>query len=519
MAPKRNESTPTEDSAITVPDTGDTGEGGKLKMIVQLVKKCLGVKDIATMRLSLPASLLEPVPNLEYWNYLDRADYFASINEFNDPFERMLAVTRFAFTKDLKFIHGKVCKPYNSVLGEHFRAHWDVVPLSQPLEAHSRSFQSERSSTSMGSTSTGKPASTPPSSVSASSVDNTANRLRVVFVTEQVSHHPPVSAYYASCPARHIAMQGIDQISAKVSGTATVRVAPGEYNAGIFIRLTGGPGQGESYHITHPVANVNGILKGSFYVTIGDSTIITCTRDAHSSYRAIIEYKEESWFSKAHYLIEGVIHIVYDTDDAAQVAQWTKVKQVPNNRIAAVLDGSWRGKIRWKRVGILSYPEATSSTASSPNPSHSQLPRPSLPPASASKADIGADDGEWQPLIDLNTLAVLPKEVRPIEKQLPHESRKLWQTVTDNLVNKKFSDATKEKHIIEQRQRDEAADRKKNGIEFVPRYFNKGMDNGYVDLTAEGQKAVEDELAEPSPYCIEGIDQNAQLGPHATSPL
>lgn len=34
---------------ISVPDTGDTGEGGKLKMIVQLVKKSLGVKDIATM--------------------------------------------------------------------------------------------------------------------------------------------------------------------------------------------------------------------------------------------------------------------------------------------------------------------------------------------------------------------------------------------------------------------------------------------------------------------------------------
>ena len=34
---------------ISVPDSGDTGESGKLKMIVQLVKKCLGVKDIASM--------------------------------------------------------------------------------------------------------------------------------------------------------------------------------------------------------------------------------------------------------------------------------------------------------------------------------------------------------------------------------------------------------------------------------------------------------------------------------------
>ena len=36
-------------AAVAVPDSGDAGESGKLKMIVQLVKKCLGVKDIASM--------------------------------------------------------------------------------------------------------------------------------------------------------------------------------------------------------------------------------------------------------------------------------------------------------------------------------------------------------------------------------------------------------------------------------------------------------------------------------------
>ena len=40
---------PDSQVAVSVPDSGDHGEGGKLKMIVQLVKKCLGVKDIASM--------------------------------------------------------------------------------------------------------------------------------------------------------------------------------------------------------------------------------------------------------------------------------------------------------------------------------------------------------------------------------------------------------------------------------------------------------------------------------------
>lgn len=88
-------------------------------------------------------------------------------------------------------------------------------------------------------------------------------------------------------------MYGIDQISAKVSGT-TVKVSPGQYNQGIFVNITGGFGEGECYRITHPVASVNGVLRGSFYVTVSESTIITCTGGKHGTkFRAIMEYKEE----------------------------------------------------------------------------------------------------------------------------------------------------------------------------------------------------------------------------------
>jgi hypothetical protein len=123
--------------------------------------------------------------------------------------------------------------------------------------------------------------------------DNTKERIRVVYVTEQVSHHPPVSSYYASCPARQVELRGVDQISAKVSGT-TLRVSPGSYNKGIFINITGGPGEGEEYHITHPIASVNGILRGNFYITVADSTIVTVKGAKDGvNYRAIVEYKEE----------------------------------------------------------------------------------------------------------------------------------------------------------------------------------------------------------------------------------
>ena len=232
--------------------------------------------------------------------------------------------------------HGKVCKPYNSVLGEHFRAHWDVTPARFPnsdspsmIPKSRPSFVSETASVRSAVSSSSKSAksgrssylSKPPKSPStaATSVEaeaddtqaskrlsklslttgegptdtGTGETARVVYVTEQVSHHPPVSAYFATCPERSLELFGIDQISAKVSGT-TLRVSPGQYNQGIFVRITGGFGEGERYHITHPIASVNGILRGSFYVTVGESTIISVSGGKPGQrFRTIIEYKEE----------------------------------------------------------------------------------------------------------------------------------------------------------------------------------------------------------------------------------
>jgi hypothetical protein len=53
MAPNNDIETIVDEDApgppIAVPDSGDTGDGGRLKMIVQLLKKAFGVKDIAAM--------------------------------------------------------------------------------------------------------------------------------------------------------------------------------------------------------------------------------------------------------------------------------------------------------------------------------------------------------------------------------------------------------------------------------------------------------------------------------------
>jgi oxysterol-binding protein-related protein 9/10/11 len=129
------------------------------------------------------------------------------------------------------------------------------------------------------------------------SMSTTAGTLRLAYLTEQISHHPPISAYVAACPSRHITLSGIDQISVRVLPSTSVRVSSGAMNKGLFVSLDGGHGAGERYQITHPVAHVNGVLRGSFYATVHESTIITCTGGSGVGdgefLRTIVEYKEE----------------------------------------------------------------------------------------------------------------------------------------------------------------------------------------------------------------------------------
>jgi oxysterol-binding protein-related protein 9/10/11 len=42
--------------------------------------------------------------------------------------------------------------------------------------------------------------------------------VRVAFISEQVRHHPPISAFYAECPEKGLVISGNDQLSARFTG-------------------------------------------------------------------------------------------------------------------------------------------------------------------------------------------------------------------------------------------------------------------------------------------------------------
>lgn len=156
---------------------------------------------------------------------------------------------------------------------------------------------------------------------------------------------------------------------------------------------------------------------------------------------------DQSWLGKPHFLVEGVVHRYKPSSHEHE--EWTKVKHVPAARVEAHFEGCWHNVVRWRPA---SSAAATASSAKG---------------GKKGASNNNEDEDKWTTLIDLAPLRAVPKTVRPISKQHPTESRCLWESVTSRLLRKEYGEATRAKHVIEQRQRDEAAERKRRGIECV----------------------------------------------------
>jgi oxysterol-binding protein-related protein 8 len=89
-----------------------------------------------------------------------------------------------------------------------------------------------------------------------------------------------------------------------------------------------------------------------------------------------------------------------------------------------------------------------------------------------------------------NSLTAKPTQplVRPIEDQEERESQRLWQATAEAVIARNHELATDEKTKIEDQQREEAAARAADGVEWHPRLFRTveggpgGSEEGVEDL-------------------------------------
>lgn len=428
-----------------LPDGKTPDDSSKLRTFLSILKRFIGVTDIAAVRFSLPAQLLEPIPNLEYWHYIDRPETFVAIGDSEDELGRMLGCLRFWFTKDLKYVHGKPCKPYNSTLGEFFRCQWEVEDSAGSLRGEETKPNLQQTPAAPeGGTTKNKP-------------------VKVSYLTEQTSHHPPVSAYYVDCPDKGVSARGYDQLSAKFTGTS-VKVTSGQYNQGIFVTLH--RRDDEEYQLTHPAAFLGGFLRGNLYVSVADTCFVTCPK---TGLKVILHYLEEGYFGKTQNKVEGV---VYKCD--VEKDKTTRIKDVPDKDVLGRIDGCWIDKV-WFSYGATEFKK------------------------------VKEEDKVL--LIDVNPLRPVGKICPPMEEQLQNESRKFWKDVTESIGAKRFNDATNQKQQLEERQRERAAERKAQQKEWTPRFFTQVTgSNGRPELTEEGKHVMQAlhenkwHLEEPSEY-------------------
>lgn len=172
------------------------------------------------------------------------------------------------------------------------------------------------------------------------STDTTNQVVRVSYITEQTSHHPPVSAFFVDCPVKGITARGFDQLSAKFTGTS-IRVTPGAHNLGIFITIQSR--DNEEYQLTHPAAHLGGLIRGSLSVTVSDTCFITCPK---AKIKVILQYQEESWLGKTQNKVLGVIY-TYDPQNDNR----TRIKEVPEDDVLAKLEGCWTDQVHYTLAG------------------------------------------------------------------------------------------------------------------------------------------------------------------------
>ncbi|RKP09614.1 hypothetical protein THASP1DRAFT_14015 [Thamnocephalis sphaerospora] len=234
-------------------------------------------KGVDLHRVTLPTFVLEPRSFLErITDFMSHPELILGTAQVEDPVERFVQVTRY-FLSGWHIQPKGVKKPYNPVIGEFFRCQWEY-----------------------------------------------ANKTRAVFVSEQVSHHPPVSAYYYASPENNLVIRGQIYPKSKFLGNSVASLMQG----GSVIEFTNRPG--EQYTIAMPNIYARGILFGTMVMELGDVAVVRCHK---TGLVCEIEFKTKGFFTGTYNAISG------------------KVKREATGETLYEITGKWSDRLFIKKSG------------------------------------------------------------------------------------------------------------------------------------------------------------------------
>ncbi|CAJ0916610.1 unnamed protein product, partial [Ranitomeya imitator] len=171
-------------------------------------------------RVVLPTFILEKRSLLEmYADFLSHPDLFLAISGGLTPEARMLLFVEYYLTSFHEGRKGALAKkPYNPIIGETFHCSWRVPKESMLVPQTSETPEDEQDPR--------------PEDATASQ-----NYYSVRFVAEQVSHHPPVSGFYAECPERKMCVNAHVWTKSKFMGMSIGVTMVGEVSLNVTVPL------------------------------------------------------------------------------------------------------------------------------------------------------------------------------------------------------------------------------------------------------------------------------------------
>ncbi|KAK3695218.1 hypothetical protein B0T22DRAFT_98179 [Podospora appendiculata] len=245
------------------------------------------------------------------------------------------------------------------------------------------------------------------------------------LVSEQVSHHPPATAYSITNLPTGVHLEGYNAQKASFSKTINIKQI-----GHALLTVPNPSGQPDTYLITLPSLHIEGLLFGSPFIELDGTSYITSS----TGFTAKVDYSGKGWLSgKKNTFAASLYPKGREKDVLFNVAgQWTKTFEVHSG------------------------------------------------PAKHNSKDnlVASWDPENCPISELI--------VAPIESQHPLESRRAWAKVAAGIAKGDLDFVGKEKSKIENTQRELRNKEKAEGRQWQRRYFSVPADGRDAALMSLG---------------------------------
>ncbi|TEB39293.1 Oxysterol-binding protein [Coprinellus micaceus] len=258
----------------TEPDDTSILDENEGSIIASLISQLRVGMDLS--RVTFPTFVLEPRSMLErITDFMSHPDLIFGAEKEDNPEERFIRVLQY-YLAGWHIKPKGVKKPYNPVLGEFFRCRYDYPDGSQGF-----------------------------------------------YIAEQVSHHPPVSAFLYFSPANHVYILGELRPKSKFLGNSVATVMEGENR----VTLLGRPDDGE-YIITMPNMYARGILFGKMVLELGDTCV---AKNEKNGLYCDLEFKTKGFFSGTYNAIAGKVR-KNNTEIGEVTGRWSHTMEIKNTK-------------------------------------------------------------------------------------------------------------------------------------------------------------------------------------------